>query len=341
VIIVGVGAVAIMMLTGHGPTNLAERGNQKPAATPAARPSMSMGANAEASPSMTMPTFPEYAGKTSRTAEEVTGIASDGTTEVAVGTADGYPAAWQRSQAGSWSLVTAPETGNQALTSVHEGNGGWVAVGESTSGAPHPVVLTSADGHTWQAVDDEHAFSTPGEYMYGEAAGPAGYLVVGKIQYKGRTYAADWWSTNLTDWTRAGNGGLDGRLASSEMLAAVGTPGGFVAVGQHADHPAAWMSGTAHDWMEMDLPVPDGASSAMLTQVTGSGNHLVALGEATTAHGTVPFAATSADGGASWNESALTSPSGGSTTVTAITATSSGFVAAGQSGQTAVYWMIR
>lgn len=152
----------------------------------------------------------------------------------------------------------------------------------------------------------------------------------------GRTYAADWWSTNLRDWSRAGNGGLDGRLASSEMLAAVGTPGGFVAVGQHANHPAVWMSGTAHDWMEMDLPLPDGASSAVLTQVAGRGNDLVALGSATTAHGPVPFAAVSDDGGASWNETAL---SGGATAVTAITVTSSGvFVAAGQVGQTAVYW---
>jgi hypothetical protein len=88
--------------------------------------------------------------------------------------------------------------------------------------------------------------------------------------------------------------------------------------------------------MMMDLPMPAGASSAMLTHVAARGDRLVALGDAVTANGTVPFAALSRDGGASWREVPITTPRGA--TVTALTATASAFVAAGRSGNSAIYW---
>jgi hypothetical protein len=199
-------------------------------------------------------------------------------------------------------------------------------------------VLTSTNGHAWQVVDDEHAFGYQGESVYAAAAGPQGFVVVGRMHVDGRTYAADWWSTNLRDWVRGGNGGLDGRLASSQMQAVAATPGGFVAVGQHANQPAVWMAANAPDWMLMDLPIPAGASSASLTHIVSRGNDLVATGQADSAHGTMPFIATSSDGGASWSDGALAVPGGGSAAVTAITASASQFVAAGRIGQQVVYW---
>jgi hypothetical protein len=165
--------------------------------------------------------------------------------------------------------------------------------------------------------------------------------VVGQIHEGDRTHAADWWSTNLRDWVLGGNGGLDGRLASSKMLAVAATPGGFVAVGQHAGHPTAWMAANTPDWMVMDLSIPAGASSASLTQIVSHGNQLVATGEAYTSHGTVPFAAVSGDGGSSWSETMLSTMGGGSATVTAITASSTEFVATGTIGHNVVYWTSR
>jgi hypothetical protein len=338
VVIVAVGAVAIMMLTGRTPAVLADRANQTSPPKAAGHMTPSAKASAAMSSSMIMATFPGYPGTSSSAAELVDGIAANGATVVAVGTVDGYPAAWQRAANGAWILETGPETagtGTYPLTSVAQGDGGWVAVGAS---ALHPVVLISTDGRTWQAVDGEQSFGSEGEHIYGAAAGPEGYVVVGKIDFAGRTYAADWWSTNLRDWVRGDNGGLDGRLASSEMLAAAGTPGGFVAVGQHAGHPAAWMAGNTLDWMLMDLPNPAGSSSASLTQVVSHGNQVVALGQAVTSRGMMPFAAVSSDGGASWTETDLPTVGGASATVTAITATASQFVAAGHIGQNTVYW---
>ena len=70
--------------------------------------------------------------------------------KIAVGSADGYPAVWRQAVGGPWSLVTSLSqvsgiTGLAALTSVTHGSAGWLAVG-----TPGPVILTSADGISWQ-----------------------------------------------------------------------------------------------------------------------------------------------------------------------------------------------
>ena len=77
----------------------------------------------------------------------VDGLASAGGEQIAVGSADGYPAVWRQAPGrGSWTLasslpVVSAYPGLSALTSVAHGPTGWLAVGE-----PGPVVLTSADG---------------------------------------------------------------------------------------------------------------------------------------------------------------------------------------------------
>jgi hypothetical protein len=59
---------------------------------------------------------------------------------------------------------------------------------------------------------------------------------------------------------------------------------------------------------------------------------VVALGQATTPAGTVPIAELSVNGGTSWRQVPFSSP-GPDTTFTALTASSGGFTAAGQFGE--------
>ncbi len=91
------------------------------------------------------------------------------------------------------------------------------------------------------------------------------------------------------------------------------------------------------------LPLPDGASTAVLQQVAIGGANVVALGQATTgngsavgsaagtAPGSVPFAELSADGGQTWQQVPFSSP-GPDTAFTALTADAAGFTAAGLFG---------
>jgi hypothetical protein len=333
-LIATVGIGAVMMLTGR--TTVALDGHTK-TATPKTVTPKTPATRAKAKTSnnmMSMTTFPAPGALPGTTV--VQALASQNAQDIATGTAGGLAAIWQRTGSSQqWTLVSRSRSIQGQLTSVSNGDHGWVAVGGS---AHRPLVMTSPDGSHWQLVSSEHAFRFGGEHIFGAAGGTAGYIVVGLIMHKGHPVAADWWSTNRTYWQRGGNGGLDGRYAPSQMRAVVATPGGFVAVGQHGNKPSAWMAGTAHDWMLMDLPIPAGATNAILTQTAAHGNQVVALGDATTAHDVIPFAAVSPDGGASWTETPIQAPGAHTTVMTAVTYTSAGFVAAGQMGGKAYYW---
>src|SRR5207247_718503 len=80
---------------------------------------------------------------------KINSTAVAGGMQIAVGSANGYPAVWLRTSAGAWALVSslglvAADPHLRALTSVTHGPAGWLA-----AGAPGPVVLTSADGEIW------------------------------------------------------------------------------------------------------------------------------------------------------------------------------------------------
>ncbi|HEY0718890.1 MAG TPA: hypothetical protein VGD68_14835, partial [Streptosporangiaceae bacterium] len=282
-------------------------------------------------------------------------IAASGSSQVAVGSANGFPATWFSADAGTtWSrgagatAAVLNRPGLQELSGVAEGDRGWVAVGGVQSAAPqHPVVVTSADGRSWQAADGAAPFAGPGLFTTAVAAGPAGYVVVGRQVSGGHTVAAAWWSAGLTGWQRAGDaaaGALDQAGASRQMLAvtAVAAHGGFAAVGSAGTHPAAWTSVDGRTWQAVTLAVPPPAASAELTQVTASGHALVAVGRATTSSGlSTPFAAVSKDGGITWQESSLPSPRGAAA-VDSVAATGGGFTAVGtfgaQGGQDVAIW---
>ena len=119
------------------------------------------------------------------------------------------------------------------------------------------------------------------------------------------------------------------------MTAVTASGSGFVAVGSHGNQPSAWTSADGgRTWRQADLPLPVGSTRAVLEHVASAGRVVVAVGTAvTTAGRPVPFAASSANGGASWAESALPVPAG-LTSVTALAAAGGSFTATGTYGST-------
>jgi hypothetical protein len=263
----------------------------------------------------------------------VNGLAIAAGQQIAVGSADGYPAVWRQVSGGSWALVTSlsqvdADQSLRALTGVTDGSSGWLAVG-----APGPVIMTSADGTAWQSATGPGSITADlaGVSAVAAAAGPHGYVIVGKLVAPSGSCVADvWWSPNLTSWTRAHD--VNEATGSSQVLAVAADAHGFVSAGSHNGKPAVWTTANGTTWTTIVLPVPAGASSAVLQQIAISGNRVAALGQETTPAGTVPIAELSVNGGVSWQQVPFSSP-GPDTTFTALTASSGGFTAAGQFGQ--------
>lgn len=253
--------------------------------------------------------------------------AADGE-QIAVGSADGYPAVWRQAPGStSWALVSSLSVasgfpGLSALTSVTHGPAGWLAVG-----GPGPVVLTSADGTTWHR-EGQITSDLSGASELATAANSSGYVIAADMAGPGGGTAGLWWSRNLTSWTRETS--MNDTNGAGEMLALGADAHEFMAVGSDGGHPAVWTTTDGQDWTTINLGLPSGASAAALTQVA-TGDHVVALGQATKAGQSVPFAELSANGGASWQEKPFGS-AGPGVAVTALTATSEGFAAASQSG---------
>ena len=242
----------------------------------------------------------------------VNGLAVAAGQQIAVGSAEGYPAVWRRSAGGSWALVTSLSQvsggpGLAALTGVTHGRSGWLAVG-----APGPVVMTSADGTSWRSATGPGSITAglAGVAAVATAAGPHGYVIVGKLVASGGGCVADvWWSPDLKSWTRAHD--VNDVTGSSQVLAVAAGAAGFVSVGSHDGQPAVWITANGTTWTTIVLPAPAGASSAVLQQVAISGNRVVAVGQATTPAGTVPIAELSLDGGISWRQVPISSPGAG------------------------------
>ena len=118
----------------------------------------------------------------------VNSVAAQSSMQVAVGSANGFPAAWTSVNGGSsWTRAAGAtpavlsRPGTQQLTSVTHGIMGWLAVGGVTANAAeHPVVVVSADGSSWQAADGGRAFAAPGLFTEQAAADGRGYVIVGR-----------------------------------------------------------------------------------------------------------------------------------------------------------------
>jgi hypothetical protein len=274
----------------------------------------------------------------------VNAIVASGTIQVAAGSANGLPAVWVSTDGGSaWTravganqaVLTRP--GDEQLTGVAHGSAGWLAVGGSATATPQgPVVIGSPNGRTWAELDGAAAFTGQGQVTAAAAAGKAGYVIVGREPAGGGTAAA-WYAPNLAGWQRATTARPP--AAGSQMNAVTAAGNGFVAVGSAGTRPAAWLSAAGRTWSLVTLQLPAGAASAQLQFVaaTPGAKTVAAAGTAVNAAGQrLPFAAVSADGGATWALTLLPAPraagTGANIALTALAAVGGGFTAAGTYG---------
>jgi hypothetical protein len=281
-------------------------------------------------------------------AVQLSAIAAAGATQVVAGSAGGGLALWSSGNGGStWQRGVVTPAGNVRpgsgqLTWVAHGASGWLAVGDTLAGpaTARPVVLGSPDGETWTAAGGTGAFAGAGRTVTAAvAAGDTGYVIVGHVSAGRRTVAAAWYAPRLTGWRRGSDaqpGALDGP-GKRLMTAVTATSRGFAAVGAVGAHPAAWLSGTGRTWTLVTLPLPSGAASAALDYVAADGGTVAAVGTEITASGQRrPFAAVSADAGATWTIALLPLPGGtpadSVTAATALTAAGGGFTATGTYG---------
>ena len=260
--------------------------------------------------------------------EAVNSVAVAGNEQVAVGSADGYPAVWRRVSDGPWTLVSplgqvSAGTDLAGLSAVTHGPNGWLAVG------PGPLVLTSADGAKWQPAGTI-THDLAGVSAVQAASGPHGYVITGTVAETGGVYSRDvWWSQDLVTWTKAHDVNETG--GSNRVLAVAAGPAGFVSAGSHENLPVVWISSDGRTWTAVSTPLPAGATAGVIQQVAVNGSHAVALGQQTTAHGVQPLAERSDDGGRTWQPVPFTAPGPG-VSFTALTASGGGFTAAAQFG---------
>src|SRR5581483_648487 len=246
----------------------------------------------------------------------VTALAASGTEQIAVGSANGYPAIWRKTGGGAWTLVTRPgqfgTKGLATLTSVTHGPAGWLAVGSEPSRST--LLLTSPDGVSWRTVGGTAVLAAAD--LLAAAAGPAGYVVAGQ---SGQV----WFSKDLTTWAHVtGLGQVTGLAAGSHGFAAVGTAG---------RQPAVWTSADGKAWTRTGLS-PAGATLRVVATV---GNRIVVMGA--NAAG-APLAMLSVNDGATWQPVALPVTGLSAPVVTALAAEGTGFTALGESGQQLVSW---
>ncbi|MFV2172120.1 hypothetical protein ACFHW2_06865 [Actinomadura sp. LOL_016] len=278
----------------------------------------------------------------------VIGLATSADRVMAVGGGNGDAAVWSSTDGETWKNVhTAERPGFQTLLGAASGARGWVAVGADQSKARHPLVLTSADGTQWKAVDGTQAFGARADQRLvtnDVAAGKPGYVIVGT---DGST-AATWYSTDLGTWQR-GVGARRHDLIAPEggsywMQGVTAGSSGFVAVGGFDDasapegaraRPAAWTSPNGRTWTKVNLGLPSGLVHGSLVDVHATGATLVAVGTGHGGSGAVPLAYISVDGGASWKDAGVKAPrDAADVSMTAVTALEGGgFAAVGTSGR--------
>jgi hypothetical protein len=319
------GALAVIILAAAGitvPLTVLSGRTSQPS-----RPSSSAKASP---PALALTSFAGYAGQPALPGApelEVNAIASAGGQRLAAGSADGYPAIWRQDPGGAWTLVTSPDdlpaqSTPATLTSVTHGPAGWLAVG-----VPGPVVLTSANGTTWRPAAGNIAADLGKISVVSAAAGPRGYVILGKLAVQGGCVADVWWSANLTGWTHAHD--VNGTKGSSQTLAVAALADGFVSVGSHNGLPAAWVTSDGTTWRTIFL---SGPADAELNQIAVIGAQVIATGGSDgQGDGSAAFAVSSPDGGATWQQADLPLPAPG-TVVTALAAGQQEWIAAGQYG---------
>ncbi|MEW2355408.1 hypothetical protein [Spirillospora sp. NPDC029432] len=265
---------------------------------------------------------------------------------VAVGSSGGDAAVWTTQDGKRWARGQGGDnvlsrTGTQQLTGVTAGPAGWLAVGSDQVNPRRPLVVTSADGTTWEAADSGDRFRPARNTSlstFAAASGPSGYVIAGEDGLS----AAVWFSADLKNWERGasvGKNGLEALPNSNRWLRGVAAAkSGFVAVGGLRDaavgngpaaRPAVWTSPDGKQWTLQQLQLPGGAAEGSLTHVAAKGDVVVAAG----AMGATPLAYLSTDGGKTWKETRLPTPEDTTNVqVTALAATPKGLALTGTGG---------
>jgi hypothetical protein len=319
------------------------------------------GGNGGAAPSALAAGFPparlagaSFTGNAGTSRVILTAIGASAGTEVAAGGVNGGPALWASSDGGAtWtraalagpSSLTRAATGQ--LAGVAHGAAGWLAVGTTLAGKGGLLVASSRDARGWTVTGGiaGHAVAAA------VAAGPAGYVIVGRQSAAGSAAtAAAWYAPGLTGWRPAvvSQQGQPGASGGQVMNAVTATGRGFVAVGATGTNPVAWLSADGRTWQQSQVPAPAGAARAALDYVAANGGNVAAAGtEFSAAGASRPFAEVSADAGTTWTQVQLPVPGigpGTGTTVTAMTAAGGGFTAVGtyltQAGPEVVVWTL-
>jgi len=150
-----------------------------------------------------------------------------------------FPMLWASRDGRTWRDVVA--SGMDSVTAVAGGPGGFVATGRAGSEA---AVWRSADGTTWERVDDD-AFADPVDLHLGAAAATStGYVVVGATGTCLRTTCPDqdvviWTSADGRSWSRVASADF---LTGAKAYGAFAWGSGFVLGGAADGKPAIWFS---------------------------------------------------------------------------------------------------
>jgi hypothetical protein len=288
-------------------------------------------------------------------------VASGGTT---------YAGVWLSTDGGlTWTRVTVPADhgAGTSLVGLAFDSSGLLAVrpGLSTSGTNEGISYFSPNGRDWQYSGTIGADPRAGGWTPSVVKGSDdGFVVTGTtaggqvVAYVAAGTGTAWQPTGSlgsaagesVTGAAVGSGGtviavrgtdMNDSSGPSQVLAVAASTHGFMAVGSQGGHPAVWATTDDRTWTTIVLGLPAGAPAAALQQVAINGDHVAALGQETTAGGTVPFAELSADDGASWQRAPFGSAGTGAV-ITALTMGSGGLTAATRSGapgpQDAMIW---
>jgi serine/threonine protein kinase len=239
----------------------------------------------------------------------VNSTAIAGRVQIAVGSADGYPAVWRKASSGSWTLIStlslvSGTPGLAQLTNVTHGSHGWFAIG-----TPGPVILTSADGATWQAAGGSIAHSLAGVASVAAAAGPDGYVIVGSHDDK----PVVWTTTDGRAWTERNLPLPSG--ASAGVMDQVAIDGNrVVAMGQQTTAagltPLVEMSANGGDsWRQ--VPFISTGPGTTITALTGDSGGFTAAAQYGAPGGELEAVVWTSPDGASWTQSSVHGLTGG------------------------------
>lgn len=224
--------------------------------------------------------------------------------------------AWHRSQ-------DFPDAPDSTIDDITLGPAGVVAVGSATTGRGLvPAVWISADGLTWEPVDDPDL--TAGE-MAAVAGGPAGYVALGS-DIETTDANVVWTSIDGRDWSAPQTADAFGLQPSVSDV--IRRPEMYLAFGARDEQAALWVSADGMAWdTAPDFPALPGG---VITAAADSLSRTVVVGADYAADEPLAFAWSSTDG-VNWLP-ATVGPEPPSGEMLAVLPVGDGFICVGEEG---------